>query len=288
MKRFVHIVFLGPFFYLRRRWKFSTGLLLLIIILTVITQAGGIILWGSLPILDRLHIQQNTARRAIKIMCFLLLYLVSIFTVIPILAPLGGRVPLPWFATPDLPLQPANLGYCLLARNYVRPALRTVLERVARKVSGRYPGTAVMYLDGNFPFFNGFPLLPHLSHNDGKKLDLAYFYRHAGTGKTLNTTPSPIGYWAYEQPKPSEFQPCKRKKSWLRWDFDWLQPLFAFAEVDPERTKALLKELIAAGEIQKILIEPHLKFRLHVNVPKVSFQGCRAARHDDHIHIQIQ
>ncbi len=76
----------------------------------------------------------------------------------PRLAPLGERVPLPCFATPDLPLQPANIGYCLFARNYVRLAVRTVLERIARTMPTTYPETTVMYLDGNFPFLNGFPL----------------------------------------------------------------------------------------------------------------------------------
>ncbi len=64
--------------------------------------------------------------------------------------------------------------------------------------------------------------------------------------------------------------------------------MFAFAEVDPERTEALLRKFISAPETQKILIEPHLKIRLHADVPKVRLQGCHAARHDDHIHIQIQ
>jgi hypothetical protein len=65
-------------------------------------------------------------------------------------------------------------------------------------------------------------------------------------------------------------------------------PVAAFAEVDPERTELLLHELIAAPEVQKILIEPHLKLRLHAHDAKVRFQGCHAARHDDHIHFQIQ
>ncbi|GAK59912.1 hypothetical protein U27_06898 [Candidatus Vecturithrix granuli] len=243
---------------------------------------------GKSPLLDRIHLRQNIVRWGVNILLVLALYFISLIVLIPGIASIGGRVALPWFATPDLPLRPVNLGYCLLARNYVRPTVRTVLARIARNMSTRYQGTTVIYLDANFPFLNGFPLLPHLSHHDGSKVDLAYFYRNATTKERLNTTPSPIGYWAYEQPQPSEVQPCQGKKSWLRWNFDWLQPLFAYTGVDPERTEVLLKELIAEPEIQKILIEPHLKFRLHSDVPKVRFQGCSAARHDDHIHIQVQ
>ena len=39
----------------------------------------------------------------------------------------------------------------------------------------------------------------------------------------------------------------------------------------------------------KILLEPHLAHRLGVEGrPNIRFQGCRAARHDDHIHVQIR
>ena len=37
--------------------------------------------------------------------------------------------------------------------------------------------------------------------------------------------------------------------------------------------------------VQKILIEPHLKERLQLQSSKVRFQGSRAARHDDHVHV---
>lgn len=37
----------------------------------------------------------------------------------------------------------------------------------------------------------------------------------------------------------------------------------------------------------KILIEPHIPARLGVSSRAIRFQGCRAARHDDHIHNQI-
>ena len=36
-----------------------------------------------------------------------------------------------------------------------------------------------------------------------------------------------------------------------------------------------------------LLLEPHLKTRLKLEkYDKIRFQGCRAARHDDHIHVQ--
>ncbi len=287
MHRSLKICLLGPFFYLKSGWRKGLVLVLLIIIFTTITQIGGLVLWFSLPILDRINVQRKKLTRwSIQILAFLTFYLVTLLFIVPPLASQGGRVPLPCFATEETPIQPANLGFCMLARNYVRPTVRRILTRIAGNVARRYPGTSVVYLDGNFPFLNGFPLLPHLSHKDGKKLDLAYFHRHSRSKEPLRRTPSPIGYWAYEQPERHEEQACRGQAAWLRWDFDWLQPLFAFAEVDPERTEALLHELVAAPEVQKILIEPHLKFRLNAQDAKVRFQGCRAARHDDHIHFQ--
>jgi hypothetical protein len=40
--------------------------------------------------------------------------------------------------------------------------------------------------------------------------------------------------------------------------------------------------------VDKVFLEPHLTSSLGLAAPAVRFQGCRAARHDDHIHVQIQ
>jgi hypothetical protein len=44
----------------------------------------------------------------------------------------------------------------------------------------------------------------------------------------------------------------------------------------------------ADPSIEKVFIEPHLKNRLQLTSPKVRFQGCHAARHDDHVHVQVR
>lgn len=278
---------LGPFRYARRDWRITSCLLLAILLLTLVTQVGGMVLWASLPLLAGIRFPREAKRWAAQLLVFFAIYLFAVVVAVPLLAQVGGRVPLPWFATEACPLRPANIGFCLLARNYVTPPVRAVLERVSVNVSLVHSGSTVMYLDACFPFLDGFPLLPHLSHKDGKKVDLAYFYRDSKTGEQFSHTPSPVGYWAYEQPREGEPRPCAGKEGWLRWDFDWLQQMFAYAEMDPPRTGSLLKELVAAPEVQKILIEPHLKKRLGADDPKVRFQGCHAARHDDHVHLQV-
>ena len=131
---------------------------------------------------------------------------------------------------------------------------------------------------------DGFPLLPHLSHKDGRKLDLAYFYQRKSSHEAVDFSPSWLGYWFYEQPASPKEAACNGQKSWLRWDFAWLQPRYAAYEIDVERTRTLVQLL--AQDAQKILLEPHLQTRLGVESPIIRFQGCRAARHDDHIHVQ--
>ena len=80
-----------------------------------------------------------------------------------------------------------SAAYCALNRHYVAPELKKVLFDLSAQMDREYPGTTTLILDANFPFISGFPLLPHLSHSDGQKVDLAFFYQKDGTylpGKT--------------------------------------------------------------------------------------------------------
>ncbi len=176
MKHILQRFLFGPFFYVKDRWFLSLFLISLIGVLTVLTQVGGVVLWLSLPVLAKIPLPTTPIpRRITQCLVFSLLYVLCIILVLPLLAPLNGRVPLPWFATSAIPLKPANLGYCLLARNYVRPPVRQLLERTAQAVSQQAPGTVLHYLDANFPFLNRFPLLPHLSHHDGGGTWISHF-----------------------------------------------------------------------------------------------------------------
>ncbi len=51
--------------------------------------------------------------------------------------------------------------------------------------------------------------------------------------------------------------------------------------------KQLIQSILANKHLQKLFIEPHLVKRLGLNDSRIRFQGCRAVRHDDHVHIQI-
>jgi hypothetical protein len=188
-------------------------------------------------------------------------------------------------------VKPVSLIYPLFNRHYVCPSLKTTVLNVSAELQRDNPGTEVRYLDGCFPFFNGFPLFPHLSHNDGKKLDLAFFYTDSN-GIPVNKKPSPIGYGACEEPRANEQNTplrCKQQgyafysmmKAIAGWSVDKTL-LF-----DETRTRKLVILLANSAPIKKIFIEPHLKTRLGLTTAKVRFHGCQAVRHDDHIHVQL-
>jgi hypothetical protein len=223
---------------------------------------------------------------------FAVLYAAATMFLVPAWAKLGGRVPLPCHAETDRPFAAGHPLYCVLNRHYVEPRVVTLLTELSRHIERAHPGTTTLYLDGNFPFLNGFPLLPHLSHKDGRKLDLAFFYQTPAGTYLPGRLRSPIGYWAFEQPQPGDHSPCVGSP-WLtlRWDMNALQGLYPNLPLEPQRTRAALQWLVTDGErfaLERVFIEPYLAARLGVSSPRLGFQGCRAARHDDHVHIQIR
>lgn len=219
------------------------------------------------------------------------LYLIFVFVIVPLAARSLGRVPLPMFESRHL--QPANIWTCLLNRNYVRPQLREIAFEVASSMNSKYPGARINYLDANFPFIDKFPLLPHLSHNDGKKLDLSFLYNDIKTGQSTNEVPSFIGYGVCEEPKENEENMPEYCSEKGYWQYNLMHEIvsqennhkFAF---DSKRTKELVNGFVSYDEISMVFIEPHLKTRLGLVNKKVRFHGCHAVRHDDHIHVQLK
>ena len=196
------------------------------------------------------------------------------------IAPTLGREPLPCMSGDVLQMQ--SKMYCVLNRQYVVPELKDVLTDYAMKMESDFPNTKTRVLDANFPFVSSFPLLPHLSHNDGRKVDLAFYYE-GDAGYLPGVTKSPIGYFAFED-GPTD---CPDNTLSLRWDLARLQGLWPDYRAEPSRMKTALQWLGADDRIAKVFIEPHLKVRFDARSPKIRFQGCQAARHDDHIHVQL-
>ena len=244
-----------------------------VILLSILTQVGGLI-W-----LLSLYIAKRTSWK--KRYTFSLLYLVFNLIIISPLASAFGRERLPVFSNK---VAAVNWFYPLAFRNYVTPKLKTVLLEASKTSPIK-----ITYLDANFPFINGFLLLPHLSHNDGKKVDLSFMYLNKN-GKCTDKKPSVSGYGVFVKEKNLTATQCINNGY---WQYDYSKYL-TFGSVndlvfDAKRTKQLIKILSTNSKTQKIFIEPYLKQSLGLqNASKVRFHGCQAVRHDDHIHLQIK
>lgn len=254
------------------------------LVLTLLTQIGGIVYVLSLLLLTYI----SNKKRYVSIGVFSVLYLLFTFLIIPYLAPVFGRERIK--ETNKIELH--SFFYRLANRNYVTPELNRVLVNISKELDSKHKGVKLVCLDANFPFFNGFPLFPHLSHNDGKKIDVSFVYKD-DRGKLTNKKPSVSGYGVYEKPKQSESnQPLKCKKSGA-WQYSFPQYL-TFGKINntisfsKEATKTLVNAIVKQAKVSKLFIEPHLKQRMQLSSSKVRFHGCRAVRHDDHIHFQIR
>jgi hypothetical protein len=235
-----------------------------ILALTLLTQLGGIAWVIALFFRHRL-------------IAFMLAY-AALWTLAYTTSP---RVALPCFGEP---LRMQSPLYCALNRHYVAPALAAVAKDAATQMAQTYPRTVTLALDGSFPFLTGMPLIPHLSHDDGEKLDFAFFYTTPDGTALPGRTRSPLGYFAFEDVPP---ETCPTDTLTLRWRLSWLQTLWPDRPLDAPRTAALITAFTADPRVAKIFVEPPLAARLGLSHPKIRFQGCRVARHDDHIHIQL-
>jgi len=270
-----------------------TGRTIAFLLLTILTQIGGVVYlinFANYRFINQ-KINLRWLNRLCKLVSFIMLYLLATFVIMPVLARPFGRVQLPVTTTNNL--RPLTFMTCLLNRNYVRKDLRDVAFSVASEMSKKYPGTVINYLDANFPFINGFPLFPHLSHNDGKKLDLAFCYKDKQSLQETNDTPSPIGYGICEEPTSTEKNTANFCAQNGYWQYSLLESIMPQGRKNdfvfyPEKTKSLVELFAHDNRIGKIFIEPHLKLRLQLTSDKIRFHGCQAVRHDDHIHVQLK
>jgi hypothetical protein len=260
-------------------------------VLTLFTQIGGIVYLLSLTTYGVTNKWANKGlkRSMLRFSSFLLLYSIFTFLIVPPIAKKFGRVPLPIIAKNNV--EPLNIVTCLANRHYVRPALRDLCYEAGQNLNEKYPGAAIKYMDANFPFINNYPLLPHISHHDGKKLDIAFCYTDNKTGKLSTAYPPHIGYGVSELPRKGEYNKSsecdnKNKMYSLMYAFMPQGDTERFT-LDEASTRYMIGLFIKNQKITKILIEPHLKTRLKLSSQKVRFHGCKSVRHDDHIHIQI-
>ena len=255
--------------------------LIIFIALTIITQIGGLIYVLSLVITNRWT--QKIKFKTLFI--FMGLYLFSTVLIVPLIAPVFGREKI----NHSEKIRPTNYMTVLLNRNYVHPELNELLNHTEKELEGK--NIEINYLDANFPFINKFPLLPHLSHNDGKKIDLSLIYE-TNNGSLSNKQKSVSGYGNYESPKSDEFNQIESciKDGYLQYDFP---KYLTFGNINKDLvfskkgTKTLITSLLKDSKLGKLYIEPHLKSRMNLKDHRIRYHGCRAVRHDDHIHVQL-
>jgi hypothetical protein len=265
--------------------KFDFAILLkaiVFLILTALTQIGGIVYLISNSIARKLKL--NTLVK--RVVLFLSLYSISTFILVPSAASFFGREKVKHSSF----IKPTNYMTVILNRNYVIPDVNLVLKNSERELKGT--GIQINYLDANFPFIIGFPLLPHLSHNDGRKLDLSLVYQ-SPDGEISTKQKSRSGYGIFEEPKHGEFNQIAKCKINDFYQYDYSKYLSFGTKNDelifsPTGTKALINSLIRQPQLEKLFIEPHLKTRLNLHHDKVRYHGCKAVRHDDHIHFQVK
>lgn len=269
------------------------GHLLITAILTLFTQIGGVIYLLLLPIVALLTRSLTTRwqKRLANISLHFAFYLIIILFVLPPIAKHFGRVPLP--IASHAGIKPLNTFTWLCNRHYVRPQLLKTLETVSQQLTKQYPHTVIAYMDANFPFKKGYPLWPHLSHNDGKKIDLAFLYKDPNTQKPLQrTAKSWVGYGGCETPRQGEYNVAKLCAKQGFWQYnllekmhpDWLNKNI---EVDVPRTRKMIQLFAYQPRVNVMYLEPYLKTRWGANYGKIGFHGCHAVRHDDHLHVSI-
>ncbi|MDG2245144.1 MAG: hypothetical protein P8L71_02165 [Flavobacteriales bacterium] len=261
-----------------------SGHAIVFLALTILTQLGGLVYLLTICVAKKYRLA-----RWKTLALFLIGYCFSSFLILPQFSHLLGREPLPWTGE----LRPLNVTTCLLNRHYVTPELKDQMLRVSAQMQQEFPGSHLQYLDACFPLVDGFPLLPHLSHNDGRKIDLAFYYADINTNKSLDDAPSPIGYGVHEDPKgdePNTTESCLEGGHWQYGFVDYLVPDWSKDKykVNKFQTRRLIQLLSEDEATDKLFLEPHLKYRWNLaKYTNIKFHGCHAVRHDDHIHTQV-
>ena len=113
-------------------------------------------------------------------------------------------------------------------------------------------------------------------------------------GKSIDTQlkKSISGYGVFEGPRSNEWDQIAKCKASGYWQYDYSK-YFQFGSINDDLVfsndlnKSMVESILKQKNLGKLFIEPHLKSRLNLKNSKVRFHGCKAVRHDDHIHIEL-
>lgn len=188
------------------------GHVFIFVFLTLISQIGGVIYLISLWLTKKYFTKYKYRFYTI----FPVLYLSFTFLFIPIIAPLFGREKV----ENTNRIKASSFISALLNRNYIKPELNDVLKDIDAQLVKQNPNIEIRYLDANFPFINGFPLPPHLSHSDGKKLDISFIYQ-TKEGELTNKKKSISGYGVFTEPQLGETNQINKCFDKGYWQYDF-------------------------------------------------------------------
>jgi hypothetical protein len=269
--------------------------IIVFVVLTALTQIGGIVFVVSVLLVSWLLGSRDwnlLFRWIAHLLGFAMIYTAVTVAAVPPLAREFGRHPLPCLPSAKRSYGALHPAYCLLNRHYVSARAHRMLSALAKAMNRVSPGTTVAYLDAGFPFLDGFPMFPHVLHDDGRSVDLAFFYTNSRGVYRRGLARSAIGYWAFEQPRHGETRSCRQDIGFgLRRNLGFLQRYWRPLRLDRARTKAMTEWLVREGPkygVERVYLEPHLVNRFAIASPLLKFQGCHAERHDDHIQVRFR
>ena len=272
---------MGPFY---QHTRFYTLLyLLLVLVLTIVTQIGGLLIW---PFLSMSPHDIGWTLRLKRFVYPIASYGIGSQIILPLISPLWGMHALPCSSSRNL--QPVSHITCLCNRNYIQQHALDSLLLVEKQMERLSPQTPILYLDANFPL-PYMHMFPHLNHSKGAGIDLAFFWKNPSS-EAYEPPPSPFGYGGFVLPETPRschpydtFQISKRLALDLRWDYLWLRPFLSDATLNVSLTRSLMGLLEKQPNIQSITLEPHLHST--IGNSKTISNSCKVARHDDHIYV---
>src|SRR5262249_29469711 len=146
-----------------RRLLRYLGPTLLFVGLTLLTQVGGIayLLGRAIGCTPAIRARAPAMQRICVALIAITIYAGTTAFLVPPLAGAMGRVRLPCATDGGAPAVAATWLTCALNRGYVRPEVLALVRALGAAVALQFPGSQVTTPEGNLPFLDGFPLLPH-------------------------------------------------------------------------------------------------------------------------------